>query len=292
VAAESPEISVVIPVHNEEEAIGEDLDTIFRTMDGTGRSYEVIVVDDGSTDGTAQVVRARPRARLIQHDSNRGTGAALMTGIRQAAGQIVVMTDGDGTYPNQDIPRLLAYLGEFDLVVGARQGEQGSWPWLRRPAKTLIRWLASYLTETHIPDLNSGLRAFKKELACKFFPILPNGHSWVSTITIAFLSNGYSVKYVPIAYYRRKGRGSHFRPLRDTYNYVLLLIRTIAYFNPLKVFLPLSLLLFALGAIKLVRDLIVFNWHVPGSTLMIILTAFQLLAIGLLADLIVRRTRI
>lgn len=289
--AQPPDISIVIPVHNEEAAIGADLDTIQETMDQTGRSYEVIVVDDGSSDGTAQAVRARPRARLVQHSENRGTGAALMTGIRHASGQVILMTDGDGTYPNQDMPRLLVHLNDCDMVVGARKREQGSWPWLRSPAKHFIRLLASYLTETKIPDLNSGLRAFRADVARKFFPILPNGHSWVSTITIAFLSSGYRVEYVPIEYYPRKGRGSHFHPIRDTYNYILLVIRAITYFNPLKVFLPLSLLLFAAGAIKLVRDLIVYDWHVPGSTLMIILTAFQLLAIGLIADLIVKRAR-
>ncbi|HLB12895.1 MAG TPA: glycosyltransferase family 2 protein [Dehalococcoidia bacterium] len=288
---EAPEVSVVIPVHNEEVAIGEDLDAIRCAMERTGCRYEVIVVDDGSTDHTAEIVGARPWARLLQHPDNRGTGAATMTGIRQACGQIIVMTDGDGTYPNQDMPRLLSYMKEFDMVVGARKVEMGSWPWLRSPAKNFIRLLASYLTETRIPDLNSGLRAFRADFARKFFPILPSGHSWVSTITIAFLSSGYAVKYVPIEYYPRKGRGSHFHPIRDTYNYMLLVIRAITYFNPLKVFLPLSLLLFAAGAIKLVRDLIVFDWHVPGSTLMIILTAFQLLAIGLIADLVVRRGR-
>ncbi|MDP2728019.1 MAG: glycosyltransferase family 2 protein, partial [Dehalococcoidia bacterium] len=118
-----------------------------------------------------------------------------------------------------------------------------------------------------------------------------NGHSWVSTITIAALSSGHPVAFVPIDYYERKGRGSHFHPIRDTYNYILLVIRAVTYFNPLKVFLPLSLILFAAGMIKLVRDVIVYDWHIPGSTLMIILAAFQLLSIGLIADLIVRRTR-
>ncbi len=288
---DTPDISVIVPVHDEEVAIGADLDIIRDAMDGAGYRYEVIVVDDGSSDGTADVVRARPWARLIQHLENRGTGAALMTGMRHACGHTIIMTDGDGTYPNRDMPRLLSYMDECDMVIGARKVEKGKWPWLRSPAKNFIRTLASYLTETKIPDLNSGLRAFRADLARKFFPILPNGHSWVSTITIAFLSSGHEVKFVPIEYYERKGGGSHFHPIRDTYNYLLLLIRAITYFNPLKVFLPLSLILFTAGAIKLVRDIIVFDWHVPGSTLMIILTAFQLLAIGLIADLIVRRGR-
>ncbi|MDO8690931.1 MAG: glycosyltransferase family 2 protein, partial [Dehalococcoidia bacterium] len=233
----------------------------------------------------------RPWVKLLQHATNRGTGASMITGIRQAHGEVVVMTDGDGTYPNQDIPRLLALMGENDMVIGARTRERGTARWLRSPAKYFIRKLASYLTETRIPDLNSGLRAFRADMARKFFPLLPNGHSWVSTITIAALSSGHPVAFVPIDYYARKGRGSHFHPVRDTYNYILLVIRAVTYFNPLKVFLPLSLMLFAAGVIKLVRDIIVYDWHVPGSTLMIILAAFQLIGIGLIADLIVRRTR-
>lgn len=284
-------VSVIIPVHNEEVAIGSDLDVIRETMEATGCNYEIIVVDDGSSDGTADTVRTRPWARLLQHTENRGTGAAMMTGIRQASGQVIVMTDGDGTYPNHDIPRLLARMDDCDMVIGARRKERGTLRWLRTPAKSFIRMLASYLTETRIPDLNSGLRAFRADLARRFFPILPNGHSWVSTITIAALSSGYAVSFVPIDYYERKGRGSHFHPIRDTYNYIILVIRATTYFNPLKVFLPMSLILFAAGIIKLVRDVIVFDWHIPGSTLMIMLTAFQLLGIGLVADLIVRRTR-
>lgn len=288
---ECPDISVIIPVHNEEVAIGADLDVIREAMDRDGRPYEVIVVDDGSSDGTADIVRARPWVQLVHHSENRGTGAAMMTGMRYAAGSIIAMTDGDGTYPNHDLPKLIAYMGDYDMVIGARKYERGTLRWLRSPAKSFIRRLASYLTETKIPDLNSGLRVFRADLARKFFPLLPNGHSWVSTITIAFLSSGHPVKYVPIDYFERKGRGSHFHPLRDTYNYIMLLIRAITYFNPLKVFLPLSLLLLFAGAAKLVRDVIVFDWHLPGSTLMIILTGFQLLAIGLIADLVVRRSR-
>ena len=281
-------ISVVIPVYNEQETIGEDLDLVKRTLDATDHTYEIIVVNDGSTDDSEEIVSSKPYVRLVQHERNRGVGAARTTGIRIARGDIVIMTDGDGTYPNQDMPRLLHHMDTYDMVIGARRQEKGTIKWLRAPAKWFIARLAAYLTGTPIPDLNSGLRAFKKDIALDFVHLLPTTHSWVSTITMAFLSNGYEVKWVPIDYYRRKGK-STFHPIRDTYNYITLVVRAAMYFSPLKVFLPLSLLLFCVGGIKMVRDIFKFSFHIPTSTVMIMLTAVQVLAMGLLADLIVRK---
>jgi len=281
-------ISIVIPVYNEEAAIGDDLDLIKRTMDATGWPYEVIVVNDGSTDRTAEIVASRPWVRLLHHSHNRGTGAARNTGIQAAQGNIILMTDGDGTYPNQDMPKMVECLQHSDMVIGARTKEAGTIKWLRTPAKWFIRRLASYLTGTKIPDLNSWLRGFKRDIALKYLNILPTTHSCVSSITIAFLSDGYQVEFMPIDYYKRTGKSS-FHPLRDTYNYLTLVIRSVMYFNPLKVFLPLSLFLFTIGGIKLIRDVIVYHFHVPTTTVLILLTAAQLGAMGLLADLIVRR---
>jgi len=301
-------ISIIIPMYNEEEAIGGDLDTIIQTMSRGDVPWEIIVVDDGSTDASPEIVRQklRPEAcpepgrraqpegegvRLIQHPYNRGTGAARTTGLQHARGDVIVMTDGDGTYPNQDIPRLLTHIGEYDMVIGARRMETGSLKWLRSPAKHFIRLLASYLTGVKIPDLNSGLRVFKKSVAERFLDILPTTHSWVGTQTVAFLSEGYAVKFVPIDYYQRTGKSS-FHPISDTYNYLSLVVRTIMYFNPLKVFLPVALTLIVVGVVKLIRDIIYYRgFYVPGVTLMLILTAIQVGAIGLLADLIVKRVR-
>jgi len=282
-------ISIVIPVYNEEEAIGDDLDLIKTTMDATSRRYEIIVVNDGSTDRTAEIVSSKRDVELVQHERNLGVGAARTTGIRAARGDIIIMTDGDGTYPNQDMPKLLQHMEQYDMVVGARTQEKGTRRWLRAPAKWFIARLAAYLTGTDIPDLNSGLRAFRKDIALKYVRLLPTTHSWVSTITIAFLGNGYQVKYIPIDYYKRKGK-STFHPIRDTYNYITLVVRTVTYFDPLKVFLPLSLLLLGIGGIKLIRDVIIYNFHVPTTTVLIMLTAVQIGAMGLLADLIVRKT--
>ena len=281
-------ISIVIPVYNEEEAIGDDLDLILETMDRSGYDYEVIVVDDGSTDRTAEIVRRMERVKLIHHPYNLGSGAARSTGIKEAQGSIIVMTDGDGSYPNQEIPKLLSFLGEYDMVIGARRREWGSLRWLRAPTKLFIRLLASYLTGVKIPDLNSGFRAFKKELAEEYLNILPSTHSWVATITIAFLSDGHTVKFMPIDYYERKGK-SKFHPIADTYNYLSMVVRAVMYFNPLKVFLPASLFLLAIGGGKMFYDIFAYHFHFAPSTVIIFLTAIQVGTFGLLADLIVRR---
>ncbi len=291
--ASAVQVSIVIPAYNEEAAIGPDLDKIKVAMDASPYTYEVIVVDDGSRDRTGEVVRERPWARLIRHPRNRGVGAARNTGVAASQGEIVGMTDGDGTYPVQDFPRLLDALieGKHDMVIGARKKEAGTMRILRTPAKWFIRTLASYLTQTPIPDLNSGLRVFRKEPSLTFRGILPNTHSWVSTIAIGFLSSGLSVAWVPIDYFPRKGR-STFHPVGDTYNYLSLVVRTVMYFNPLRIFLPVTLVLFLVAILKLIRDFLVYqSLYVPAITLMIFLTAIQVGALGLLADLIVRKTR-
>lgn len=284
-------ISIVIPAYNEEAAIGDDLDAIIRTMDQSGYDYEVIVVDDGSTDRTAEIVRARPQVKLVQHAQNRGTGVARNTGIRHAKGNIIVMTDGDGTYPNQDIPKLLAYVDEYDMIIGARRGETGPLPWLRVPFKHFVRLLASYLAETPIPDLNSGLRVMKKELIERYRHLLPKGHSWVGTLTLAHLCDGYAVKFVPIDYYRRKGGRSSIHPIRDAYNYVFVVVRTIVYFNPLKVLLPFSLFFLLFGVGRQLYHFATVNLHVTSSNVLLVVTGMNLGILGLLADVIVRRAR-
>lgn len=282
--------SILVPAYNEQDAIGGVLDEIQSAMGQVNAPYELIVVDDGSTDDTRAVCKARPEVRVICHDQNRGPGAARTTGVRAARGRYVVMIDADGTYPAEAIPRMIEELSHCDMVIGARGAETGSLRWLRSLAKRAIKALASYLTQATIPDLNSGLRAMKRDLVFEFLPILPATHSWVSTITMAFLSNGHHVRWIPIAYRRRIGDSS-FHPIADTYNYLSLVVRSIMYFNPLRIFLPLSLGMLLVGAGKMIYDIFAYRFHFAPSTLMLVLTGVQLGAIGLLADLIVRRSR-
>ncbi len=278
-------ITVVVPTYNEEKAIDKVLDKIKKTMDVNDYNYEIIVVDDCSTDNTAEIAKSK-EVKVIQHLENKGVGKARKTGIENAEGDIIVMTDGDGTYPVQDIPKLLAFLPKYDMVIGARKIEAGTVPLLRRPVKFILRKLAEYITRKRIPDLNSGLRAFKKDIALKFFGVLPDGHSWVSTITIAFLSNGYDVKYVPIDYYKRKGR-STFHPIKDTSTFFLLIFRTIMYFKPLKVFFPVALVIFIGGVVRTIYDARILH-RIKESDVIIVLTGMLVMMLGLLADLIVK----
>ncbi len=278
------DVSIVIPAYNEELAIEDEIKSIRQTFKKTDYQYEILIVDDGSTDKTADIAR-KNNCQVISHTKNIGTGAARSSGVKASKGKYIAMTDADGTYPTYELPSMLNMLGSYDMVIGARKAEKGSLRFLRAPTKWAIRQLACYLTQTPIPDLNSGLRVFKKEVAEKFFHILPNSHSWVSTITIAFLTNNYTVGFHPIEYFPRKGKSS-FHPLKDTYNYINLVIRSVMYFNPLRVFLPMALFLFIVGAVKTIYDLLTVGAF-KDSEVIIILTSIIIGVLGLLADLIV-----
>lgn len=282
--------SVVIPAYNEEAAIEEVINDMKKAMDQTEGGYEIIIVDDNSKDKTAEIVSKMEGIRLIRHKRNRGVGAARKTGILHSKGEYVLMTDGDGTYPTENIPELISHLPEYDMAVGARIEEKGTMKILRSFAKGILLKLACIISETNIPDLNSGLRVFKKKAALKFFGILPDGHSWVTTITLAFLSNRYSVKYVPIRYFTRKGK-STFHPIKDTYNYFLTINRVVMYFRPLKFFVPLTFLILFSGSIRFLYHALALH-NVRESDIMIILTGIMVGSVGVLADLVLKLQRI
>jgi glycosyltransferase involved in cell wall biosynthesis len=246
------------------------------------------VVDDGSTDGTGAIA-TESGFRVIRHPFNRGYGASLKSGIRAARAQRIVITDADGTYPNERIPELVAGLGEHHMVVGARTGQKVHIPLLRRPAKRALNSLANYLSETRIPDLNSGLRAFRREEALRFLDILPSGFSFTTTITLAMHVNDLLVLYVPIDYHARKGQ-SKIRPIQDTLNFLSLIVRTILYFRPLKIFLPLAGFLVVLAIAVLLYSWLYTPKIMDASVSIIVMSAFQMAAIGLLADLIDKRS--
>ena len=285
-----PDVSVVLPCYNERDHVELEVKRIRTALTAAGLRHELVCVDDGSTDGTREVLQAIGGIRTILLPRNQGSGTARRIGTQQAKGRVVVWTDADLTYPNERIPELVAQLDEtYDQVVGARKTEAGSYRLLRVPAKWAIRRLAAYLTSTDIPDLNSGLRAFKRTVAEPYLRLLPPGFSCVTTITLAFLSNGHPVKYVPVDYFKRAGR-SKFHPFRDAYNYLLQVLRMVMYFNPLRVLMPVALALLATTAAKLAYDLVVHHLRVTGSTVLVGLAAFNIIAIALLADLVVHRS--
>ncbi|MDP9405639.1 MAG: glycosyltransferase family 2 protein [Actinomycetota bacterium] len=286
------DVTVVLPAYNEVRHVRSEVDRITAALKDSPYSFEILVVDDGSTDGTGDAVAGLPFVRLLRFPVNRGSGTARRIGTAQAHGRWVVWTDADMTYPNERIPELVDVLatGRAQQVVGARTSEAGSYKPLRVPAKWAIRRLAEFLTSTRIPDLNSGLRAFGREEARPYLGLLPSGFSCVTTITLAFLANGLVVEYLPVGYARRAGR-SHFHPVADAYRYILQVVRMVTLFEPLRVFAPLSLTLLAVGAGKLAFDVVDKGLRIPTNTLLVLLSGMILFSLGLLADLIVRVNR-
>ena len=288
-------VTVIVPVYNEERGV----EGVFERLSKVdlGAPVELLAINDGSKDRTgeklAQIAQRVPNLRIVTHRSNMGYGAALKTGFTHAANRVVVITDADGTYPESRIRDLLDCIDDgAEMAVGARLGENVSIPLLRRPPKWVLRKLASFLAGTDIPDLNSGLRAFRRELVLAYRPILPQGFSFTTTITLASLTNGHRVDYVSVDYAKRAGK-SKIRPIHDTLAFTGLIIRTVLYFNPLKIFYPLAFLVGLLLLGSLYYDL--FLEPVPNlgdKSVLLFVALIQTLSVGLLADLMEKRSRL
>jgi glycosyltransferase involved in cell wall biosynthesis len=288
-------LSIVIPLYNEEDSVSETVSRLLGLLPHLPNQHEIILVNDGSQDGTlAALQSATPTEKgfkVISHTQNRGYGASLKTGIRKAQYEWVAIADADGTYPLDQIPVLLKHAvdNQLAMVVGSRTGSNVKQPLIRRPPKWILRMLASSLSGTHIPDMNSGLRVFSKAPLLKYLSILPDGFSFTTTITLALLSKGYPIDYIPINLYMRKGR-SKIRPVYDTLNFLQLICRTVLWLNPLRVFLPLSALFVALGVM-----VFIYSWKFMERTMdvtsgLLIQTGIIILAVGMLADLIDKRS--
>ena len=289
-APDECDVSVVLPIYNEKGHLRAEIDRIRAALEASRYSFELIVVDDGSNDGSESELSRIEGITLITHRRNQGSGAARRTGTTAARGRVVVWTDVDMTYPNDLIPELVDSMEGLDHVVGWRQTEEGTHKLLRTPAKWVIRKLARFLSETDIKDLNSGLRAFRRDVAMQYVHELPKGFSCVTTLTMSFLGNGYSIGFFPIEYFPRAGR-SKFHWLRDTRRYILQVIRMTLSYNPLKVFLPVGLVLLATGFVKLGFDWAERDFRLAANTLLIFFAALQVITVGLLADLVVRATK-
>jgi glycosyltransferase involved in cell wall biosynthesis len=293
-------VSVVLPVFNEEGAVAAEIEKIQRVLDSRGIIYEIIVVDDGSVDQSGKRA-ADAGAGVIRHVENRGYGASIKTGMAAAKFDTIVITDADGTYPADQIPNLLTELETADMVVGARTGAELHIPLIRRPAKWVLNWVATRVAGRSIPDLNSGLRAFRRDCVNQYLSILSNRFSFTSTVTLAMLGNDYRVVYHPISYFPRVGKSKitpwHFM------DFMVLVLRLAVLFQPLRVFVPVATAFGAVGLLKAVYDVISFFPRVRPQNLetfftqpllsttavLFLVIALQLLVLGLVADAVLRR---
>lgn len=271
-------ISIIIPAFNEEASIA----NVLQGLEAWRERAEIIIVDDASTDRTAEIAE-HAGFRVIRHRMNKGYGAALKTGIRAATGDIIVMMDADSEHNATQISNLLDHFNDNDMVVGAR-GKGSHAPLIRRPGKWLLSKVANYLAQTNIPDLNSGFRAFRKDVAKLFLRILPNGFSFTTTLTLALFKEGYSIAYVPITTTPRVGT-STVNPIRDGMNTLMLIIRIIALFDPLRVFVPTSAVLFFVGVAYWLADILLRQrLNIPSGAIILILAGIIIFMFGILAD--------
>ena len=289
-----PYATVILPAFNEQDHVLAEVERICHALDASEFTYEVLAIDDASTDATLAVLREAEQrfehVKVVPFRRNGGSGTARRIGTQMARGQIVVWTDADMTYPNERIPELLRILRDdpsYDQVVGARLTEEGTHKILRVPAKWLIRKVAERLTNQKIPDLNSGLRAFRRSVALPYLRLLPPGFSCVTTITLSFLSNQHDIKYVEIDYAKRAG-ASKFHFVKDAYRYILQVLRMVMYFEPLKVLMPPALWLIVVGLVKGVVDMVRHPFYFPASTVLLIVTGLMIGSLALLSDLVVR----
>jgi glycosyltransferase involved in cell wall biosynthesis len=274
--ADASETSVVIPAFNEAASIG----AVVRDLAAAAPWREILVVDDGSSDDTGAQAEAAG-ARVLRHPYNKGNGAAVKTGIRQAAGGFILVADGDGQHRPADAARLVSHLGPYDLVVGARSRQTHA-SLSRRIGNALLNAVASFLTEQRIPDLTSGFRAARRENLLEFLHLLPNGFSTPTTTTLAFIKAGYSVRFEPIDAAQRAGV-SKIRLGSDGFHFFLILLKVITIFSPLRLFVPVSAAAFAVGAGYGIWT-IVTQSHVTNSSVLLIVLSVVILLVGLVSE--------
>jgi glycosyltransferase involved in cell wall biosynthesis len=279
-------VSVLIPACNEQGNIGQVLGDVKGALSGSGMDFEIIVVDDGSSDGTAGAAE-QERVRVLRNEYRMGYGASLKSGIREARGEFIAIIDADNTYPAGEFPRLIKEAQGYDMVVGARTGEKVHIPFIRRPAKCFLNRLSSFLSGVKIPDVNSGMRVVRKEIALSYMHLFPSGFSLTTTLTLAMTCDGYRIKYVPINYFSRSGK-SKINALKDPFKFLFTVIRTILYFNPLKIFMPASIFIFLMAIAKLSHDIFVKH-NIQDLSILLFISFFQILLLGMVADMIGRR---
>ena len=274
--ADPSAVSIVIPAYNEADAIS----SVVGVLKAAGTWHEIIVVDDGSKDSTTATASAAG-ATVVTHPYNKGNGAAVKSGVRRATGEFILIVDGDGQHRPEDARRLVSRLGEYDLVVGARSASTQATQ-ARRIGNNALNWLASYLTGRQIPDLTSGFRGARTEHLREFIHLLPNGFSTPTTTTLAFIKAGYNVTFEPVEARSRVGV-SKIRLARDGTKFLMIILKIITLFSPLRIFLPLSLASFALGFGYAVWT-IATQSHVTNSSVLLIVLAVIVFLVGLVSE--------
>jgi glycosyltransferase involved in cell wall biosynthesis len=274
--ADATAVSIVIPAFNEAASIGDVVDVLRAAAPWRA----ILVVDDGSSDATGERAAAAG-AIVVRHPYNKGNGAAVKSGIRRATGEFVLIIDADGQHPPEDALRLIARLGEFDLVIGARADETQASA-ARRAGNTFLNRVASFLTGTAIPDLTSGFRGARRECLREFLHLLPNGFSTPTTTTLAFIKAGYNVAFEPIHARRRSGQ-SKIRLARDGARFFVIILKMITLFSPLRIFLPVSAAAFAVGAGYALWT-IYSQSHVANSSVLLIMFAVIVFLVGLVSE--------
>lgn len=286
----TPSFSILIPVYNEENAIEKTIARVKSVLTTvSSQAYEIICVDDGSNDQSREILEKTHGIKLVKHSINRGYGAALKTGLQHCTKEWVMILDADGTYPIEDIPKLLEQTGfEYDMVVGARFGEGIEANPMKRMARWILRKMVHALTGVMVPDLNSGMRIFKKKLYEEFKHLLPMGFSFTTTLTVASLYSGFQTKFIPIPYFVRIGK-SNIKPIKNFIGFTMLIVRLASYFEPLRFFIPLSLFFAVIGFVKGCIDLYNLN-HMGNLSVIMMLAALQIIITGILCDVMVRRS--
>jgi glycosyltransferase involved in cell wall biosynthesis len=268
--------TVVIPVFNEGASVG----ALVTALRAAAPWHEILVVDDGSDDESGPLAAAAG-ALVLRHAYNKGNGAAVKTGLRRATGEFVVILDGDGQHRPEDAARLVSHLDAYDLVVGARSAATQA-STVRRLGNDTLNWFASYLTERPIPDLTSGFRAARRESLLEFIHLLPNGFSTPTTTTMAFVKAGYSVRFEPIEAAVRQG-ASKIRLAADGARFLLILLKIVTIFSPLRIFLPVSAACFLLGAAYAAWTILTQS-HVTNSSVLLILMSVVIFLVGLVSE--------
>ena len=273
-------LAIVIPAYNEAEGIGATLDDLVGR--GLAKQAEVIVVDDGSSDNTAAIVEKYP-VTLVRHLVNKGYGASLKTGIRRARADKIITMDSDGQHSAADVEKILQKLGGADMVIGERAPDSFQVQ-NRKFGKWIIRVVGECLVEQKLPDFNSGLRGFDRRIMRSLLHTMPNGFSFSTTSTLAFLKGGYAIATAPITARARVGRASSVRPIKDGIKTLMLLTRIIMLFNPLKIFLPVSVGMGVWGVTLAIVNMMEKNHRVSNGAVIVMVTALFLFFFGLLAD--------